>query len=96
MRASIDRKVEGIRAEVEAQREREWERLSAETHEAWERFEELRNRDLDAIKADKEMRKRLEQKPRVLVNATPPPKKEPPAPKEPKTVHGLKDDGWEK
>ena len=95
VRASIDRKVEGLRAEVEAQREREWEQLSPETRAAWERFEELRNRDLDAIKADTDTRRRLERKPRVLVNATPPPKKVPPAPKKRKTVHSLKDDGWE-
>lgn len=95
VRARIDRKVEGLRAEVEAQRKREWEQLSAETREAWERFETLRDRDLDALKADEEMRRRLERKPRVLKNATPPPKKEPPAPKEPKTVHRLKDDGWD-
>ena len=95
VRARIDRKVEGLRAEVEAKRKREWERLSEETREAWERFEELRNRDLDRLRADEDMRRRVHEGPRELVNATPPPKKPPPAPKKRKTVHSLKDDGWE-
>ncbi len=63
--------------------------------EAWERFAELRDRDLDALKANEEMRLRLERKARLLQNATPPPKQAPPEPEEQKTEHRLKDDGWE-
>ncbi len=47
VRASIDAKVTAIRREVAAQREREWEALSEETREAWERFERLKARDLE-------------------------------------------------
>ncbi|MEM9500877.1 MAG: hypothetical protein AAF941_03420 [Pseudomonadota bacterium] len=95
VRASIDRKVEGLRRQVEIDRKREWEQLSEETRAAWGRFAELRDRDLDALKADEEMRRRLERKPRVLVNATPSPKKGPPAPEERKTVHSIKDESWD-
>lgn len=64
IRASIDRKVEGFRRASELQRQREWETLSEETRAAWDHFEELRNRDLDAMKADEEKRRRLERGPR--------------------------------
>ncbi|WP_298466925.1 hypothetical protein [uncultured Erythrobacter sp.] len=95
VRASIDRKIEGIRQEVAIERQREWEQLSEETRAAWERFAQLRDRDLDALMVDEDMRRRLERKPRVLQNATPPPKKEPPEPEERRTVHSIKDDNWD-
>ncbi len=59
VRASIDRKIEGIRREVEHRRQREWESLSTETREAWDRFERLRNRDFERLQADADMRQRL-------------------------------------
>ena len=89
VRASIDRKIERIRRQVAIELQREWEQLSEDTRAAWERFAELRDRDLDALKADEDMRRRLERKPRVLENATPPQKKAPPEPEERKTVHRL-------
>ncbi|QIG52772.1 hypothetical protein G6N82_00090 [Altererythrobacter sp. BO-6] len=48
VRASIDRKIEEIRVRVEREQQREWEMLSEETREAWQRFEELKERDLSA------------------------------------------------
>jgi len=95
IRASIDRKIEGIRQQVAIDRQREWEQLSEETREAWERFETLRDRDFERLRADEEMRQSLQRKPRVLENAVPPPKKEPPVPKKRKTVHGLKDENFD-
>ena len=59
VRARIDRKVEGLHAEVEAQRAREYERLSPETREAWERFEELRDRDFERLRPDADMLRSL-------------------------------------
>ncbi len=49
VRASIERKIEGLRDEHEKRRAREWEALSEETRSAWERFEELKARDLESI-----------------------------------------------
>ncbi|WFL76833.1 hypothetical protein P7228_12620 [Altererythrobacter arenosus] len=48
VRASIDRKIEALRRQVEAERQREWDALSEETREAWERFEALKARDLNS------------------------------------------------
>ena len=48
VRAGIDRKIDEVRREVEAQQQREWDALSVETRAAWERFEELKARDLQA------------------------------------------------
>lgn len=45
VRASIDRKIEAVRLEVEAERAREWERLSAETRRAFKLYERLKARD---------------------------------------------------
>ncbi len=45
VRASIDRKVEEIRLRVQRERQREWDALSDETRAAWERFQELKERD---------------------------------------------------
>jgi len=52
VRASIDRKVEEVRRRVEAEQAVMWGRLSEETREAWARFVELRERDLEAMRAD--------------------------------------------
>jgi len=46
---SINRKIEEIRVRVEAQQKREWDALSDETKAAWDRFEELKARDLGAV-----------------------------------------------
>ncbi len=94
VRGKINAKIESLRREMAIKRKREWEMLSEETREAWERFEQLRDRDLEAMRADEELRARLERKPRVLQNAEPV-RKKPQPPREPKTVHSLKDDGWE-
>jgi hypothetical protein len=58
--ASIDRKIEEVRRVLEARRARQWERLTEETREAWARFVELRDRDLDAMQADEAARKPME------------------------------------
>ncbi|MEL7189673.1 MAG: hypothetical protein AAGK17_09005 [Pseudomonadota bacterium] len=94
IRASIDRKIEALRREVAIERQREWDTLSDETRAAWDRFASLRDRDLDAMRADEALRLRLERKPQVLINAEPPPRKVTP-PKVAKTVHSLKDERWE-
>jgi len=51
VRASLDRKIASVKAEVEARKKREWEQLSDETREAWERFETLKQRDLEKARA---------------------------------------------
>lgn len=63
VRASIDRKIERLRRQVEAERAREWERMSAETREAWERFVELRDADFARLGVDESMRLGLERGP---------------------------------
>ncbi|MFL0356386.1 hypothetical protein ACI5KX_07875 [Erythrobacter sp. GH1-10] len=96
IRASIDRKVERIRAQVEAEKAREWAKLSEETRAAWNRYVELRDRDFDALKLDTEQRQQLLKGPDVNISySQPDPPRKPPAPKEPKTWHSPKDDGWE-
>ncbi len=47
IRASLDRKIESVRRSVEQRKQREWEALSDDTREAWERFEALKARDLN-------------------------------------------------
>lgn len=95
VRASIDRKVEGIRRAVEADRAREWERMSEKTREAWERFVELRDADFARLKADEAFQRKHERGPNVYEEWSTPPEKKVVAVKEPKTVHKLTDDGWE-
>ena len=63
VRASIDRKVENLRRQVEAERAREWARMSAETRAAWKRFVELRDADFARLGADEAMRLGLERGP---------------------------------
>lgn len=60
VRASIDRKIAAIRKQVEAERARDWERMSEETREAWERFVELRDADFERLNADEATRARFE------------------------------------
>ncbi len=96
VRASIDRKVEAIRADVERQRAAEWEQMSPETREAWKRFEELRDADFERLKYDAEMRRKHREGPRETVNVEPfdwRPKRPEPEPNP--NWHALKDDGWE-
>jgi hypothetical protein len=52
VRQSIDRKIEGIRRQMEPLRIAQWNRMSVETRAAWDRFVELRDRDLAAMAAD--------------------------------------------
>jgi len=92
--ASIDRKIEEVRLEVQARRTREWEALSEETREAWERYEALKTRDLEQMEAAEAAQRDRERAPRKLINAEPPVKTVVP-PKEPKTSWTLKDDGFE-
>ena len=61
--ASIDAKIAGVRREVEAQRQREWEQMSPETRSAWERFVELRDADFARLGADEATRRRHERGP---------------------------------
>lgn len=100
IRASIDAKVEAIRDEAQRGRAREWEQMSQDTREAWTAFETLRNRDFERLKADEDYRRRHEHGPNgegrgETINCEPydwRKKPEPPRPR--KTVHSLKDDGW--
>ncbi|WP_379921172.1 hypothetical protein [Erythrobacter sp. R86502] len=56
VRRSIDAKIESIRRSMEPQRVARWNSLSSETHAAWTRFVELRERDLAATCADEAAR----------------------------------------
>ncbi|KEO91645.1 hypothetical protein EH31_02950 [Erythrobacter longus] len=96
IRENIDAKIAGIRREVELTRQREWEQFSEETRKAWKAFEALRNADFERLEADEAFRRRHERGSRETVNCEPfdwRKKPEPPRPR--KTVHGLKDDGWD-
>ena len=95
VRDSIDAKIEGIRAEIERERAREWEQMSEETRKAWAEFERLRNRDFERLEADEAFRRRHERGPREHVNAEPFDWRKKPEPKVRKTVHGLKDSSWD-
>lgn len=93
--ASITRKAEAIRRQVEAERAREWEQMSEETRAAWARFVELRDRDFEALKADEDFRRTHERGPKVYGEWAKPQERRIEAPEEPGSVDGLKDDGWE-
>ncbi|QFT78104.1 hypothetical protein [Erythrobacter sp. THAF29] len=95
IRASIDAKIEGLRLETEMRRQREWERLSEDTRAAWERFEQLRTRDMERIAAEEDSRRKLLAGPREAVNAEPGRKTTPPEPKVPETSWTLKDDSFD-
>lgn len=56
VRASIDRKVEEVRRRYEREQAAMWARMSDETRAAWARFVALRDRDLDAMRADDDAR----------------------------------------
>ncbi|WP_255551968.1 hypothetical protein [Erythrobacter crassostreae] len=94
IRASIDAKVEGFRREAEVRRKAEWERLSKDTREAWERYEALKTRDMVRLAAEEAARRKMLEGPRVQVNAVPP-VEQVAEPTPPKTVWSLKDDGWD-
>ena len=96
---SIDAKVEGLRRAAEAEHVQQWEQLSEETRAAWERFETLRNRDLDALAADEAMRQALQEGPRKrrkLRNADPKDvRRKKPAAEPFDGIRRLKDEGWD-
>ncbi len=100
VRASIDRKIAGIRLRLEREKQQEWAQLSEETRAAWDAFVALRNRDLDALGADAEQRRRLAEGPRENTpeapTAPPPGWREKPALPAPKTRWGLTDEGFGK
>lgn len=50
VRKRLDKKLDGIRVAIEAERAAEWERLSDETRAAWEMFAQLRERDIETLK----------------------------------------------
>lgn len=64
IRASIDRKIAGFRRAAEHRSKQEWERLSDDTREAWERYEALRMRDIEHIDAEEAERSGLLEGPR--------------------------------
>ncbi|MEQ8773112.1 MAG: hypothetical protein RIC51_09800 [Erythrobacter sp.] len=94
IRASIDAKIAALRDSIAEDRAREWALLSEETRAAWDRFESLRNRDLDAMRADEDLRQRLAEGPRKDEQYPPPPKREKPEPEPRKTVWKLTDEGF--
>ncbi|MBV7266881.1 hypothetical protein [Erythrobacter ani] len=91
IRAGIDRKVEGLRIEIEHRRQREWDALSEETREAWQHYEALKTRDMERLAAEEDARRKALSGPRETINAVPPPEKVV-EPKVRKTVWSLKDD----
>ncbi|KPP96518.1 hypothetical protein [Erythrobacter sp. HL-111] len=95
IRASIDAKIAAIRSRIEADHAREWAKLSDETRAAWERFVELRDRDLAALQADEDTRRLVAEGPRKDVQYPPPPKRAKPQPPPRRTVHRLTDEGWD-
>ncbi|MEL6877669.1 MAG: hypothetical protein AAGL68_06175 [Pseudomonadota bacterium] len=93
IRTSIDAKIAGFRHAAELHRKQEWERLSEDTREAWQRYEALRQRDMEQIEAEDAARRTIPNGPRETINAVPPPKTVA-APKVPKTRWSPKDE-WE-
>ena len=98
VRASIDRKIEEIRRRVEADRARQWARMSEETRAAWEAFAALRDRDLEAMRADDEALARVVEHPMAEVPTLRPEdmrRVQPPEPEPPKTRWTLKDESFD-
>ncbi|GMN01274.1 hypothetical protein [Erythrobacter sp. MTPC3] len=95
IREKLDARINGLRTEIEQRKKREWDALSEDTREAWQRFEALKARDMEGIKAEEAERRNLIEGPRETVNAEPQPKKVV-KPKVPKTIHKLTDDGFDK
>ncbi|WP_301749276.1 hypothetical protein [uncultured Erythrobacter sp.] len=62
VRRSIDRKVEEIRLRLRHESEHRWAALTEETRTAWAHFISLRDRDLDAMRADAKTREVLDVK----------------------------------
>lgn len=100
VRASIDRKVEGIRLRLAREHAEKWARLSEETRAAWDAFVALRDRDLDAMAADEALRRSLLRGPfsdTPEAPTTPPPGwREKPALPAPKTRWKLTDEDFGK
>jgi hypothetical protein len=96
VRAGIDRKVEAIRARLEGERAILWEQLSEETRAAWERFAELRARDIAAMEDEAGPQRLLALTPLhdgPAIEAPGPRRK--PEVKERKPAWGLKDESFE-
>lgn len=100
IRASIDRKVEALRQQVEAERQREWDALSDETRAAWERFEALKARDLNSQGLLESYDRRATSEPQGRPPAAPygaepsEPDGSRPALEGETKIRRLKDDGW--
>ena len=99
VRASIDRKIEGIRQSLAREHAQKWALLSEETRAAWDAFVALRDRDLDAIEADEALRSSLALRPFSETpdppTAPPPGWRDPPPLPAPKTTWTLKDENFE-
>ncbi|MEO1648630.1 MAG: hypothetical protein AAFR32_07420 [Pseudomonadota bacterium] len=96
VRASIDRKVNAIRLQIERERAQQWQRLSPETRRAHALFERLKARDEARLRSAEEASAQAERERRDEGNVEPYDwRPKPPEPKPRKTVHSLKDDGWE-
>lgn len=98
IRASIDRKIEGIRIRLEREHAEKWALLSDEARAAWDAWVALRDRDCDAMNADAALRQSLALRPfsNAPENPTAPPPgwRDPPPLPAPKTRWGMKDDKW--
>lgn len=100
VRASIERKVEALRQQVEAERRREWDALSDETRAAWEQFEALKARDLNSQGLLESYDRRATSEPQGRPPAAPygaepsEPDGSRPALEGETKIRRLKDDGW--
>ncbi|MBA4163555.1 MAG: hypothetical protein C0510_02820 [Erythrobacter sp.] len=100
VRASIERKVEALRQQVEAERRREWDALSDETRAAWEHFEALKARDLSERGLLESYDRRATSEPQGRPPAAPygaepsEPDGSRPALEGENKIRRLKDDGW--
>lgn len=100
IRASIDRKIEDVRQRLAREHAEKWAKLSEETRAAWDAFVALRDRDLDAMEAEEELRRSLAMRPFANTPeapTTPPPGwREKPALPAPKTRWKLTDEDFGK
>ncbi len=96
VRASLDAKIEAARLEADHRRAEQWKRLSPATRRAHALFERLKARDDARIAAEDAARFEAERAPREERNEEPYDwRPKPPKPKPRKTVHSLKDEGFE-
>ena len=97
VRASIDRKIESLRRQVEAEQTAAWAKLSDETRAAWARFVELRERDWEAAAADEDARALVNVTPtsKWLPNMEPPGPRVPPPPAVPRTTWTVRDESFD-